>query len=177
MADKPDDRGVTLPREAEDTITYIPEPGMPNVHEQYGVPVKFPANVPVKVKRSITVQQLHKVETTMNDGTIVTRSVEKRVPLAEVLKGNHSFSINGAPPPKKVAAFRNLPTTPDAYRGHAIAWVAKVEDLSTLDALWAAEQELRDSVGFTDADMGSLGGFLEARRALLSGAARMVAAG
>lgn len=100
----------------------------------------------------------------MPDGTIQTRHVEKRVPMAELARNNPHFMVNGKqadkPAPKKI----RLPESPDEYRGYALRWIADSTELSAMQVRWDAEQALRDRCGVNDADVAYIMPFFEAKR-------------
>lgn len=161
------------PSKMTDTITYIPlANGDPLKTEFAGI--KFEANVPVEVARSKTVLQSIRQEMTRNDGTIVTQCVDTRVPVAEALRGNVCFSINGKPPHRRRAQLERMPTDADGYRGYALTWIAKALDTfkghpQAMKARWDSEQSLREECGVTDSELQHILPFYDATYSQLSG--------
>lgn len=144
-----------------DEITYIPEDGDPVRTKWNGI--EFKAYVPVKVSRRHTVQVLLRITQDMPDGTVVTKAVEKRIPMVELARNNARFSVNGKAPAKKAEAKARVPASPDEYRGYAINWIAQSTGASAMDARWENEQLLREKCGCDDADIAYLRPFFEAR--------------
>jgi len=155
--------------ETVDEITYHPGEGDPARTKWNGL--EFKAYVPVKVSAKHTVAVPIREEIKQPDGSIITRAVERRIPMLELARQNHKFSVNGeAPFMHKMGAAR-VPTTPDEYRGYAISWIAASTAASAMDARWEAEETLREKCGVEDTDIAYLRPFFEARREQVTPAA------
>jgi hypothetical protein len=145
-----------------DDITYFPGEGDPVRTSWNGL--TFVAHIPTKVSKKHTVLAPMPVEVTMPDGTVQTRHVEKRIPMAELAKNNPTFMVNGKqadrPQPKRT----RLPESPDEYRGYALRWIADSTELSAMQVRWDAEQALRDRCGVNDSDVAYIMPFYEAKR-------------
>jgi hypothetical protein len=159
-----------------DEIKYLPGPGDPVFTEvgmtdgRSGTGVKFSANVAVQVSKKTTVLVPLRKEITLADGSVVTRAVETRIPLVEILRFNPSFCVNGEQPVKQAAKAR-VPTDPDQYRGYAIDWIANCTDANALEKQWAGEAHLRETLGVNERELAYISPFFEARiRALRHGA-------
>jgi hypothetical protein len=163
-----DDKKSPGPQDRDyDEITYFPSDGDPIRTTWNGV--KFNAHIPVKIARKHTVQVPERVETQLADGTIVSRTVEKRIPMVELALGNCRFGVNGNPPAAREEAKAKTPETPDEYRAYAMRWIASATEPGAMDARWVAEQTLRDKCGCDDADVRYLRPFFESRHEVLSG--------
>src|SRR5437899_475089 len=136
---------------ATDEITYIPGEGDPAKTTWNGV--TFHANKPVKVSRRHTVLVPMRQEFSAPDGSIISRAIEKRIPMVELAKGNPFFSVNGKEPAKRIEGKARVPDTPETYRGYAMAWIAEATSDRSIDARWAAEAGLREKCGVNDADI------------------------
>jgi hypothetical protein len=147
-------------------ITYIPQEGDKPITKIGGI--TFHANVPVQVLHTVTVDQLHTVPHVIGDHA-GHRSVEKKVPLAEVLRGNPGFRVDGVQAPRKTATDR-LPETPEQYRGYAMTWMADSTDLKSFNVRWDAEEALRAACGVDHSDAAYLKPFRDYKRGLLGGA-------
>ena len=172
----------TPPKASEgpmDEFVYIPGPGDPN-HTTIGGEVQnnlvvggvtFVGNEPQRLpRRSTTTQVLVRQERELPDGQIVSRSIEKRVSLFELLRENPSFMINGIPPKPKAGLAPKLPTDPDAYRGYAIGWIREARDAPTIQARWDGEEMLRERLGVSASDLAFIVPFLQGRLLDLGGA-------
>jgi hypothetical protein len=144
-----------------DEITYHPGEGDPVRTKWNGV--EFRAYVPVKVSAKHTVIVPMPINQTLPDGTIVTKHVDKRIPMVELAKGNPRFSVNGEAPASNKPGSERVPSTSDEYRGYAISWIAKSTAASAMDARWEAEDSLREKCGCVDSDIAYLRPFFEAR--------------
>lgn len=165
-------RAPAKAEEAFDEITYIPQNGDPVRTTWNGI--HFPAHIPVKVPRTVTIAVPMPIQTkgadgelingiVQPDGSIQTRHVERKVPLVELAKGNPLFSVNGAAPAEAKKGQARVPDTPDQYRGYAIRWIAASTNAKDMDARWNAEVDLREKCGCNDEDIGYLRPFFEAR--------------
>jgi hypothetical protein len=143
-----------------DEITYCPGQFDPPRTEWNGV--RFKANVPVKISKKQTVLVPLREEFLQPDGSRITRAVERRVPMVELAKGNHTFSVNGAEPVAHKVGTDHVPTSPDEYRGYAIAWISSSTKSSEMDARWDGEERLRDKCGVSEQDIAYLRPFFEA---------------
>lgn len=141
-------------------ITYIPDNGDPVRTTFAGI--EFKAYVPVKVALVHAITVGLRKEVTMPDGSIQSRNVDTRISVAELLKGNRFFSVDGVQAAKKSASAR-VPTDPDMYRGYAISWIAASTNASSMDARWDGEAALRERCGCDDKDIAYLRPFFEAR--------------
>jgi hypothetical protein len=150
-----------------DEITYLPEDGDPIRTRWNGI--EFKAHVPVKVSRKHTVLVPDRVEREMPDGTIQSRSVEKRIPMVELAKGNCRFMVNGVPPMERDSGAVHTPTTADEYRGYALRWIAASTEPKAMDARWTSEEALRDKCDVGDDEIAYLRPFFEARIEALGG--------
>jgi hypothetical protein len=171
----------TPPTGQLDEFTYIPGPEGP-VHTTVGAHgflpdgtpqggYKFLAHIPQKLPRRTTVvNTLVRQERELPDGQIVSRSIEKRVPLYEILRDNPHFMINGQPPRARQAASARLPSDPDQYRGYAIAWMRDENDPNTIKTRWDGEQKLREMIGVAASDLPTIVSFMEGRLLVLGGA-------
>lgn len=165
MARAPEKTAEQEERSAE--VVYVDDEG-PNRTSIGGI--EFKLNVPVKVPYSKTILQLHKKESIGPEGEPRSRSVEVRVPLVEVLRGNPGFSIDGVRHERKLGTQR-LPTDSDQYRGYALSWIRATNTLTQLNQRWDGEEALREKCGCEPKDVSYLAPFLEARREQLSEAA------
>lgn len=145
-----------------DEITYIPGEGDPARTEWNGL--KFIAHIPTKVSKKHCVLVPMPTTVTMPDGTVQTRHVEKRIPMAEIAKGNPTMMVNGQVADKPAAAKARLPEDPDQYRGYALRWIAASTEASAMQVRWDAEQALRDRCGVNDSDIAYIVPFFEAKR-------------
>lgn len=146
-------------------VTYIPGEGDPAKTEMNGI--KFLAHVPVKLSRSVTVLVPLRREHQQPDGTIVTRSIETRIPMGEHLKANIRFSVDGALPPKQTTATEREPTTPEGYVGYARAWINRATSLSGMEERWEFEQYLRDKCGVQNKEIDELRSGFDGKRLML----------
>lgn len=144
-----------------DEITYIPGEGDPIRTKWNGF--EFRAHLPVQVPHKATVLVPMPLEMTAADGSRITRHVEKRVPMADLARGNPAFSVNGETPAKRRLGTARVPTNSDEYRGYCISWIAASTKPADMDARWEAEQELREVCGCDDNDIAYLRPFFEAR--------------
>ncbi len=163
MAKEKSDEKVEKSATAE--ITYIPQDGDKPITKVGGV--TFHANVPVQVGPAVKVMQLHVVPHTVGDRS-GTRTIEVGVPLAEVLRGNPSFKIDGIQAERKRGTDR-LPQSPEEYRGYATAWIAASTDLASVHTRWKVEEGLRQACGVDQNDVAYLKPFLDYKLALLGG--------
>ena len=159
----------------EDKITYIPGPqdGVSTTvgwNGQPGSGVTFVANIPQMISRKVTTQVLVRQERETADGQIVSRSVEKMVPLVELLRNNPFFSINDEPPPARAAGAPRLPTDPDTYRGYAIGWIAAGKDPNAMRLQWEGEEGMRNRLGVSADDLRHIVPFLDGRILEMGGA-------
>lgn len=145
-----------------DEITYIPCEGDPARTKWNGY--EFKAHIPVNVPRSACVLVPMPIDVIASDGTRTTRHIEKRIPMAELAKGNPTFSVNGETPAKRKMGTARVPTNSDEYRGYCISWVAASTEASAMDARWDAEADLREKCGCEDKDIAYVRPFFEARR-------------
>lgn len=150
-----------------DEITYLPEEGDPVRVKWAGL--EFKAHVPTKVSRKHVVLTLQRIQSELPDGSIVSRAVEKRTPLAELAKGNCRFMVNGVPPAERETGRVATPDNSDEYRGYCMRWVAASTAPSAMDARWQAEEMLREKCGCNDHDIAYLRPFFEARHEALGG--------
>jgi hypothetical protein len=147
------------------TICYEPEDGGDPSTIMGGM--KFRANIPVEVERTRTVLQLLVEKRELKDGTIVTQGVEKRIPLAEVLRGNRFFRVDGVKITVK-AGVERVPDDPGTYRGYCQNWMRMAISAKELADRWSAEAVLRDKCGLAEQDLAYLMPFYEARHEMLS---------
>jgi hypothetical protein len=159
----------------EDEIMYVPGPQDPveTTVAGDGSPrsgIKFRANIPQKISRKVTTTVLVRAERENADGQIVSRAIEKRVPLVDLLRDNPCFSINGAPPRIREQGMARLPSDPDSYRGYAYGWIAAAKDAQDLKIRWDAEEETRNRLGVTTEDLRQLVPFYQGRLISLGGA-------
>jgi hypothetical protein len=139
-------------------VTYVPSHGGPLQTKMGGI--VFRANVPTKVPRSVTVDQLLRKEHENPDGSIVSRSIEGRVKLVEKLKRNPFFIVDGVQA-KRVEPASALPDTSDKYRNYALMWITRSTTAEGIRARWAAEHGLRESLGVSQEDLSFLSPLLE----------------
>lgn len=144
-----------------DEITYCPGDGDPVRVTWNGL--EFKAHIPTKVSKTHTVLAPMPTHVTMPDGTIQTKHIEKKIPMAELARGNPSFMVNGEAPAAKVSPKTRTPETPDEYRGYALYWIAGSTEASALDARWHNEEMLRNRCGVNDEDIAYIRPFLEAK--------------
>jgi hypothetical protein len=144
-------------------VTYVPhEPTDPAVIMWNGV--KFTANTPVDldpIKHAITVPLPEK---TIVEGQVRTIHHDRRVPMAEIAKGNPGFVVEGAEP--AVARKPGRPRTPktaEDYRGYAQAWFAAAESAEDMQERWEQENELREKCGCGEDDVEYLNAFYQAK--------------
>jgi hypothetical protein len=125
-------------------------------------PMAFRANEPVEVPYSRTIPQLlvEKFETAEG---IRSRSIERNVPVVEVIRGNPSFEIDGVRPERQRPAQR-MPTDADQYRGYAISWISVSMSADSMDKRWIGEEGLRQRCGCSPSDIAYLRPFFDARR-------------
>lgn len=142
-----------------DDITYVPGPD-DRAHTEFAG-IRFVAGVPQRVPRSKTVLVPLPRETTTVEGAVVTRHVEQRVPVVDLLKTNPFFSINGKPPPLRMEGKSRLPQDPDHYRKWAMEWIHKAISLVELETRWAGEAALREKCGVSDTELNFISPFLE----------------
>jgi hypothetical protein len=162
-----------------DEFIYIPGPQDPP-HTTVGGEVQnnivvggytFIANIPQRLPRKTTTTQvLVRQERETPDGQIVSRSIEKRVPLYDLLRDNPGFMVNGVPPKPRAAAHARLPTDPDQYRGYAISWLREARDPLSLQARWDGEAPLRERLGVASPDLAYIVPFMQGRLMELGGA-------
>jgi hypothetical protein len=167
-----------------DEYIYIPGTGDPQ-HTTIGGEVQnnqvvggytFIANVPQKLPRkTATTMCLVRQERELSDGQIVSRSIEKKVPLYELLKTNPSFMVNGVPPPPRAGIMAKLPTDPDQYRGYCIGWMREAKDAPSIQARWDGEQLLRERLGVNASDLAFIIPFMQGRLLDLGGARTVLA--
>lgn len=144
-----------------DEIAYIPGPGDPSWTKWNGI--EFRANTPVKVPRAKTVQATTRQQMQLGDGTVVSRGVETRIPMAELAKENPCFSVNGvAPTPRKPPTAR-LPTDSNQYRSYATEWIGRSRTAAEMDTRWEGESELRTRCGVDERDLQHIRPFFDAR--------------
>ncbi len=124
-----------------DTITYRPGPQDPPFTRVNGV--TFQANVPVKVPRTKTVEQLITITRENEDGQILSRGVPRRITMAKALEHNFCFEVNGKQAPRRKVLDLRVPSTPSGYRAYATRWIAESDDPAAMDARWEAEAQLR----------------------------------
>lgn len=154
---------ATKPQRPDDVdeIAYIPQEGDPIRIVWNGI--TFPAHMPVKVPRSKTVLYPKREAREMPDGSVITRSIESRIPMVELAKMNPFFSVNGETPIARKIGKAKTPTNPDEYRGYAIRWITTSSNPGEMDARWDAEQPLREQCGCDDKDIAYLRPFFEAK--------------
>lgn len=154
-----------------DVIIYRPGPQDPPFTRVNGI--TFQANVPVKIPRTKTVEQLLVVTRENEDGQILSRGVPRRITMAKQLEDNPCFEVNGKPPRKRKVADLRVPSTASAYRAYATRWIAESDDPAAMDARWEAEAQLRANCGVDDSDIAHLTPFFQARHSQVSGTARI----
>lgn len=145
-----------------DEITYCPGDGDPARTTWNGL--EFKSHIPTRVSKKHTILVPMPTEITAADGSVLTRHVEKRVPMAHFAKGNPHFMVNGDAPAARVNARARTPETPDEYRGYAMRWIAGSTEASAMDVRWSQESVLRNLCGVNDQDIAYLRPFFEARR-------------
>lgn len=148
-------------------VIYRPSEGDPHTtFIRYGEreehQVRFRANEPVEVLHSITVSQLLREERETPDG-IRARSVERKVPLVDMLKTNPSFEVDGQRAERK-APLARLPDTPDQYRNYAVMWITASMSARAMDQRWEAEAGLRSRCGVGPEDISYIRPLFDARR-------------
>jgi hypothetical protein len=126
-------------------VTYTPptdEPGHPASVTWNGV--TFMANVPIDLdddKHAYLVPIPEKYYHQETD-TWRTKTVEKRVAMAEMARTNRFFTVDGTPA-KRAAGRPRKPRTAAEYHAHAINWITTAEDSGELAERWEAEEDLR----------------------------------
>ena len=98
-----EEKPVTETHKPTNMITYVPQDSGDPIENVFAG-IRFKANVPEEVKRSQTVDQLVVEKFDTPDG-VRSKSIEKRVPIVEVLRGNPWFEIDGVRP-ERVQATR-----------------------------------------------------------------------
>jgi hypothetical protein len=169
---------VASPRQTDreiDEITYLPEDGDPVRVKWNGT--EFKAHVPVKISRKHTVLVPIRQERELPDGNIVSRAIERRVPMVELAMGNCRFMVNGIPPQQRNKATIITPETSEDYRGHALKWIMASSSTSVMDARWAAEEALRNKCGCDDKDIAYVRRIFEARIEALAESSDFIGAG
>jgi hypothetical protein len=126
--------------------------------------ILFRANEPVEVADTVTVQQLVVEKRETPEGETRSKGREMQVPLYRVLAGNPWFEIDGVKSERQKPATHRVPTSPDEYRGYAIAWIAASTSAVTMDKRWIAEDNLRRACGVSADDMAYVMPFFEAKR-------------
>ena len=172
--------GVPKSTLGEDKITYIPGPQDPvettvggdGTLDADGNPtgIRFKANIPQQIARNVTSMVLIRDERENADGMIVSRSVERRVPLVDLLRDNPCFSINDEPPRVREVGGNRLPTDPDQYRGYAYDWIGRESNERNLRLRWQGEEAIRNRLGVTVEDMRQLIPFYQGKLLSLGGA-------
>jgi hypothetical protein len=150
-----------------DELTYIPEDGDPIRTRWNGI--EFRAHVPVKVSRKQIILVPLRQETTLASGEVVTRAIERRVPMVELARGNSRFAVNGVPPQQRTSGAITTPETPDEYRGYCMRWIMASTAVSAMDSRWSMEEALRAKCGCDDKDIVYLRPIFEARVEALGG--------
>jgi len=131
--------------------------------EQTFADIKFRADEPVEVPHSVTVQQLISEKYETSEGETRRRSREKLVSLADVLKGNPWFEVDGIQIERKLPHAK-LPDDADGYRGYAINWISTSMSADSMDKRWAGEEGLRRRCGVSATELAYLRPFFESRR-------------
>jgi hypothetical protein len=144
-----------------DEITYCPGDGDPVRTHWNGL--EFKAHIPTKVSKKHTVLVPMPIEIQQPDGSIHTRHVEKKIPMVDLARGNHSFMVNGEIPAERKTGMIRTPENPDEYRGYALRWIAGSSEASAMDARWSAEDGLRNRCGVNDGDIAYIRPFFEAK--------------
>src|SRR3984885_413969 len=157
---------VQEPRKKSATVIYRPEHGDPSEVLMFATEntpgILFKANEPVDVPYSRTIDQLLVEKFETPDGT-KSKSIERKVPLPDVIRGNPSFEIDGIKP-ERIRPLARMPTDSDGYRGYAINWISVSMSADSMDKRWAGEEGLRQRCGCSPADIAYLRPFFEARR-------------
>lgn len=145
-----------------DEVTYVPGHGDRPVTKWNGI--EFRANVAVRIPRNKCVMAPVKQESQLPDGSIVTRAIERRIPMVELARGNPVFMVNGVKPKKREGLDVRLPVDANSYRSYAIRWIAGCNLADEMIDRWNGEQKLRDRCGVDAQDLHHILPFFEARK-------------
>lgn len=132
-------------------IVYTPlDPGDP--HETEFAGIKFRANTAVQVPLARTVNQLQRKEHYTTEGDLRSRSIEVKTPVAEALRLNPHFRVDGEQAVRD-RPHSKVPDSPEGYRGYAIAWIALSKGAKEMKMRWEMEKPLRHACGVDKADI------------------------
>lgn len=149
------------------TVTYTPlESGDPHTTTVAGI--AFRANVPVEVDASRTVPQLVKREKETADGEVRTQSIEAKVKVIELFKGNPWFRVEGHDQPKRKSGAIRAPISAADYKGYALRWIAASGSVAELDQRWSDEDGMRTQCGVSEEEAATIAMFLEAQKDVLA---------
>lgn len=154
-------------RETHDVVIYRPGRQDSGWTKMNGV--EFHAGKEVKIPRSKTVSATIRQQMQLQDGSIVSRGVETRIPMIELLTGNPLFCVNGVEPVPRKKMRARVPTDSNSYKPYAIEWIGRAESAVELDARWRGEQELRERIGVDEHDLQYILPFYEIRHEMLKG--------
>jgi hypothetical protein len=154
-------KGAVQQEKLSSAVTYLPTDGDPIKVVWNGI--EFRANVPVDLPHGKTILVPMRKEYNTPEGDLRAKSVETRISMVELARGNPSFSVDGVQAERKIGTAR-LPTDNDQYRGYAMHWIRDATTLSALNMRWDSEAALRERCGCDDKDVNWLRPFLEARR-------------
>jgi len=140
-------------------VIYHPDGSDPSETMVHGVRFRAGVAVPISSAQTALVPITDKVE---RDGIVCNRTVERRIPLVDLLRRNPFFSVDGERA-ERVRPGSQIPTSPDSYRGYAIIWIAASNSASGIRHRWAAEEALRMRCGCQAEDIAYISPFLEMR--------------
>jgi hypothetical protein len=155
-------------------VTYTPlESGDPHTTTIAGI--SFRANVPVTIAADRTVAQLIRRDKETADGEVRTQSVEGKVKVIELLKGNPWFRVEGFEQPKRKAGVARTPISSADYKGYALRWIAASDSVAELEKRWEDEDGMRIQCAVSDDEAATILMFLEAQKDVLAGGGFKVA--
>lgn len=171
-ADAPIPEGARIisDKEAKDLVdTYIYRPGRQDRGWTKMNGIEFHAGKEVKIPRTkcvvATVRQLmHLV-----DGSVVSRGVETRIPMFDLLSGNPAFCVNGVEPTPRAKLKSRAPVDPNTYRSYAIEWIGRAQSAVELESRWRGEEQLRERIGVDEHELQHIMPFYEIRHDVLKG--------
>jgi hypothetical protein len=136
---------------------------------------RWKANVPVEISEDPNKDGILVSETVRQnnpDGTYFLITRERRIGLAEILRGNRMFEEDGVERAAPPEVHPEDMTMPGEYRAYAQKWFLEEIDLHAFQERWDDEAELREQCGMTPDDVRALQPFFNQRMATLKQGAK-----